>query len=175
MAGFHRLQVADVILRPGELQQLGDDQPDALHLLVDQADFGLDRLVTSRLVGIPDAGQRLALGSVEMLALPAHYLHSCGNLHLYDPVSKILYTGDLGASMGTDEIFVEDFEAYRPCMEGFHRRYMAGNRAVRLWVDMVRELDPAMAIMTALKAATDPKGIMNPGKSLTTTDRTPER
>lgn len=103
--------------------------------------FGLDRLVTSRLVGIPDAGQRLALGSVEMLALPAHYLHSCGNLHLYDPVSKILYTGDLGASMGTDEIFVEDFEAHVPRMLGFHQRYMGSTAALRAWVKMVRTLE----------------------------------
>jgi flavorubredoxin len=26
-------------------------------------------------------------------------------------------------------------------MEGFHRRYMTGNRAMRLWADMVRKLD----------------------------------
>ena len=46
LAGFHRLQVADIILRPGELQQFGDNQPDALHLLVDQPDLVLDRLGT---------------------------------------------------------------------------------------------------------------------------------
>src|SRR5690606_4240639 len=28
----------------------------------------------------------------------------------------------------------------------FHRRYMGSNRAARLWVDMVRELDPLMVV-----------------------------
>ena len=32
-----------------------------------------------------------------MYALPAHFLHSVGNFHIYDPIAKILYTGDLGA------------------------------------------------------------------------------
>lgn len=103
--------------------------------------FGLDRLVTSRLNGIPDQGQRLALGSSELIALPAHFLHSCGNLHLYDPVSKILYTGDLGASLGTDYIFVDDFETHIPKMLGFHERYMGSTAALRAWVKMVRTLD----------------------------------
>lgn len=106
--------------------------------------FGLDRLVQSRLNGIPDQGQRIALGSSELVALPAHFLHSCGNLHLYDPISKILYTGDLGASLGTDYVFVEDFEAHVPSMLGFHQRYMGSSAALRAWVKMVRTLDVEM-------------------------------
>ena len=31
-------------------------------------------------------------------------------------------------------------------MEGFHRRYMAGNKACRLWAAMVREMDVAMIV-----------------------------
>ncbi len=103
--------------------------------------FGLDRLVASRLHGIPDAGQRLMLGSCELIALPAHFLHSCGNLHLYDPASKILYSGDLGASIGTDYIFVEDFDAHISKTLEFHQRYMASTVALRAWVRMVRSLE----------------------------------
>lgn len=105
------------------------------------AHVGLDRLVSSRLVGIPDAGRRLPIGAGEVIALPAHFLHSCGNLHLYDPVSKILYSGDLGASLGTDYVFVEDFESHVPKMLGFHQRYMASTAALRAWVAMIRTLD----------------------------------
>ncbi len=106
--------------------------------------FGLDRLVSSRLVGIPDAGQRMMLGSCELIVLPAHFLHSCGNLHVYDPVSKTLYSGDLGASIGTDYVFVEDFDAHLPKIEGFHKRYMASTVALRAWLKMVRTLDVEM-------------------------------
>ncbi|HJL15934.1 MAG TPA: MBL fold metallo-hydrolase [Sandaracinaceae bacterium LLY-WYZ-13_1] len=103
--------------------------------------FGLDRLVEDRLKPIPDQGMVMELGGAELLVLPAHFLHSCGNFQVYDPTSKILYSGDLGASVGPEYREVSDFDAHVPSMEGFHRRYMASNRAMRLWADMVRELD----------------------------------
>ena len=103
--------------------------------------FGLDQLVMDRLKPIPDEGMRLDLGGSELLVLPAHFLHSPGNFQVYDPVSKILYTGDLGASLGMDYQEVPDFAAHVPYMEGFHRRYMASNRVLRSWADMVRGLD----------------------------------
>jgi flavorubredoxin len=106
--------------------------------------FGSDRLVYSRVQPIPDGGQRLPVGGVDLLVLPAHFLHSVGNFHLYDPVSKILYTGDLGASLGQPGREVEDFDAHIPFMEGFHRRYMCSNRALRAWTKMVRGLDVQM-------------------------------
>ncbi len=103
--------------------------------------FGLDSLVVERLKAVPDEGQRLKLGQRELLFLPAHFLHSCGNLHVYDPTSKVLYTGDLGASIDTEYREVPDFSAHLDKMLGFHRRYMATNRALRCWVNMVRQLD----------------------------------
>lgn len=103
--------------------------------------FGLDRLVQDRLLAIPDEGMRLPLGSRELVILPAHFLHSCGNFHVYDPTSKILYTGDLGASIGIEGREVTDFAAHVPHMEGFHRRYMQSNRALRAWTKMARSLD----------------------------------
>ena len=95
---------------------------------------------------VDDEGARIPLGDqAEILALPAHFLHSVGNLSFYDPASRILFSGDVCAGLvdsGVPYGFVQDFEAYWPCMEGFHRRYMASNRALRLWVEMVRELNP---------------------------------
>lgn len=103
--------------------------------------FGLDRLVEARLKPIPDEGLRLELGGCELVILPAHFLHSPGNFQVYDPVAKILYTGDLGASLGTEDREVTDFDAHVRYMEGFHQRYMASNRVMRAWADMVRGLD----------------------------------
>ena len=98
---------------------------------------------------VEDQGARIRLGDVDVLALPAHFMHSVGNLSFYDETSRTLFPGDICSGLvasGMPYGFVEDFDSYRPCMEGFHRRYMAGNRIVRLWVDMVRELDPAMIV-----------------------------
>lgn len=103
--------------------------------------FGLDRLVENRLHGIEDGGMRLDLGGSDLWFIPAHFLHSAGNFQVYDPVSKILYTGDLGASIGPEYREVSDFEAHCASMDGFHRRYMASGRAMKLWADMVRGLD----------------------------------
>ena len=97
-----------------------------------------------RLVSIPDEGQALHIGNSVLVAMPAHYLHSEGNFQFYDPTSKILFSGDLGASfMEGEEVSapVTDFAAHIPDMVDFHRRFMGSNKILRLWVNMVRELD----------------------------------
>lgn len=103
--------------------------------------FGSDRMVYERMTPIPDGGMRLPLGGAELWILPAHFLHSVGNFHVYDPIAKILYTGDLAASLGQDGRDVEDFDAHVPFMDGFHRRYMASGKALKAWVRMARTLD----------------------------------
>ena len=103
--------------------------------------FGIDEMMMPRMVAIPDEGMRLPLGNTELLIIPAHFLHSAGNHQVYDPLSKTLFSGDLGASIGPDYVEVPDFEKHIPYMEGFHRRYMPSNRANRYWADMVRELE----------------------------------
>ena len=108
------------------------------------AHFGLDHLVEDRLSPIPDEGMILELGSTGLVVLPAHFLHAAGNFQIYDPESKILYSGDLGASLGQEYLFVEDFDAHIKHMESFHRRYMTSNVVMRAWADMVSELDIQM-------------------------------
>lgn len=103
--------------------------------------FGLDHLLERRVDPIEDAGRVVSLGGAELWILPAHFLHSCGNFQIYDPTARILYSGDLGASLGAEARWVEDFDAHLPFMEGFHRRYMTSNQALRAWVEMVEQLD----------------------------------
>ena len=100
-----------------------------------------------RIRGLPDAGARLMLGEApdqfEIWALPAHFLHAEGNFQFYDPVSRILFSGDLGASMGgtlQPTEFVTELSGHLRFMEGFHRRYMVSNKVLRWWADMVAEL-----------------------------------
>jgi len=98
--------------------------------------------IFDRILPIDDQGGRIPLGDSYIQAVPAHFLHSVGNFQFYDPVSRILFSGDMGASVVEDVSGpVEDFTRHVPHMEGFHQRYMAGNRACKLWADMVRELD----------------------------------
>ncbi|MGB9766565.1 MAG: MBL fold metallo-hydrolase [Sulfurihydrogenibium sp.] len=103
--------------------------------------FGVDRLVVDRIKGLDDEGGIIRLGNSDLYILPAHWLHSPGNFQVYDPVSKILYSGDLGASLGQDYIYVTNFEEHIKYMEGFHKRYINSGRALRNWAKMVRQLD----------------------------------
>ncbi|NPB07079.1 MAG: FprA family A-type flavoprotein [Aquificae bacterium] len=104
--------------------------------------FGLDSKLEGRVVPLDDEGGELELGGCRFKILPAHFLHSPGNFQLYDPCSGILFSGDVGASLGQPYFFVENFEEHVKYMEAFHRRYMASRKACRLWVKMVRELKP---------------------------------
>lgn len=103
--------------------------------------FGLDSYIENRLKPIPDEGMLFDLDGAKLYAVAGHFLHSCGNFQLYDAVSKILYTGDLGASIGTDYRTVPDFGAHIPYMEGFHKRYMGSTAAMKAWVKMAKTMD----------------------------------
>lgn len=103
--------------------------------------FGLDRLVVDRLKPIGDAGTFITCGKAQLMVIPAHFLHSPGNFQVYDPVSKILYSGDLGASVGADYFEVTDFDAHLKYIEGFHKRYMAAGRTMKAWAKMIRQLE----------------------------------
>ena len=100
--------------------------------------------IDGRIIGIPDQGMEIELGRARIKALPAHFLHSEGNFQFYDPVSRILFSGDMGASLVDHDTIrepVTDFDAHLPFMEGFHRRYMSSNKVCRLWANMIRKLD----------------------------------
>ena len=121
--------------------------------------FGFDHIVADRLKPIPDQGMVFDLAGSRLYALPAHFLHSEGNFQLYDPVSKILYSGDLGASIGVDYTVVRNFEAHTRFMEGFHRRYMCSNRVMTAWAQMVRPLD--IEIIAPQHGALFPDAVMS--------------
>ncbi|MCX8087119.1 MAG: FprA family A-type flavoprotein [Rhodocyclaceae bacterium] len=95
-------------------------------------------------LALPDGGAEIVVGGRRLVAIPAHYLHSSGNFHLYDPQAKILYSGDVGAALlppGEDGLFVEDFDRHIRHAEAFHRRWMGSERAKRDWCYRVGQLD----------------------------------
>ncbi len=98
--------------------------------------------ISQRMISVPDHGGRLPFGEGELLVLPAHFMHSVGNLQIYDPQSKTLFSGDLGASMvEAPPGQTMDFADMKSHMQGFHRRYIGSRRILELWVNMVQVLD----------------------------------
>lgn len=107
----------------------------------------LKQSLSERLITIPDSGGYYPLGHSGIVAMPAHFLHSVGNFQFYDRVSKILFSGDMGASLvGDSSHSVTDFRSHIHHMEGFHRRYMTSKKVTRLWADAVRDLDVSMMV-----------------------------
>ncbi|ARU56109.1 MAG: MBL fold metallo-hydrolase [Pseudomonadales bacterium] len=113
------------------------------HLVSSFVSGNMNKGLVNRLVELPDEGAQVKLGQSHIKAIPAHFLHSVGNFHFYDPVSKILFSGDVGAAMtpGEDHEPVTNMQEHIPLMAGFHKRYMASNVACRKWVNTVRKLD----------------------------------
>jgi flavorubredoxin len=96
---------------------------------------------------IPDEGGTITLGGHDLEVVPAHYLHSPGNLSLYDPNSKIFFSGDIGAALlpeNSTDLFVTDFSTHTSYMEYFHRRWMPSNTAKARWIAEVRKRDVEM-------------------------------
>jgi len=100
-----------------------------------------------RLIELPDRGQVIQLGESKLVIVPAHFLHSVGNFQFYDPVAKILFSGDMGASIVDDASQpLKDFDSHVMKMKAFHQRYMCSNKVIRLWVNMVRQMDIEMIV-----------------------------
>ncbi len=95
---------------------------------------------------LPDEGGRIRFADGYAIeAVPAHFLHSPGNFHFYDPISRILFCGDIGASNSAQAFGpVADFDAHVPTMRAFHQRYMASRIAGQVWAERVRRKDIRM-------------------------------
>lgn len=107
------------------------------------AHFGHDYV--GQFAAVPDEGMEIRFRNGRTVQLvPAHYCHSSGNFSLYDPLAKVLFSGDIGAALlppDFNSVFVTDFARHIGYMEGFHRRWMPSNNAKNDWVRRVRELD----------------------------------
>lgn len=105
-----------------------------------------------RIQGIPDAGMVIPMRDTRIAAVPAHFLHAEGNFQFYDSKAKILFSGDMGASIVHHDAIVEpitsksEFLAHLPYMEGFHRRYMVSNKVCAYWANMVWGMDVDMLV-----------------------------
>jgi flavorubredoxin len=102
-----------------------------------------------RIVGIPDGGMRIRVGRTDLLALPAHFMHAEGNFQFYDPVSGILFSGDLGVSLVSGDQARTTLRSLNPMphgMEAFHKRYMVSNKVLKLWAEMVAPLPIRMIV-----------------------------
>ncbi|MCQ4345415.1 MAG: MBL fold metallo-hydrolase [Sulfolobaceae archaeon] len=100
--------------------------------------------IKMNVIRIPLQGMRINLNGDDLRIVPAHFLHSPGNFHLYDPITKVYFSGDLGAAVypkGTWYITVDDFDEHKKYMEGFHRVYMANKKAIELWLKQIQGLD----------------------------------
>lgn len=102
--------------------------------------FGMNNIAYNP---IADDGGTIRLGNVEVEMIPAHYLHSSGNFHIYDPHAKILMSGDVGAALEASDVpfEVKNFDDHIPKMKMFHQRWMPSHEAKQDWVDRVRKLD----------------------------------
>jgi flavorubredoxin len=107
--------------------------------------FGMNNI---EYIPIPDEGKTLDLAGLSLQLIPAHYLHSSGNFNVYDPVARILFSGDIGAALepADSPLFVENFEEHIPKMKLFHQRWMPSNSAKQDWINRVRKLDIDMML-----------------------------
>ena len=96
------------------------------------------------IIAIPDEGGEISLGNVVLDMVPAHYLHSAGNLHLYDKKAKVYFSGDVGAALlpeKENELFVTDFDKHISHAKAFHQRWMGSNEAKKDWCERASKLE----------------------------------
>lgn len=111
--------------------------------------FTTGKDVSERIIGIPDPGVTIPLGECRISALPAHFMHAEGNFQFYDPISKILFSGDLGVNfLGKNKAsdYITSLSPLPNGMEAFHRRYMVSGKILRFWARMVRQMDIQMIV-----------------------------
>ncbi len=105
--------------------------------------------LAGRVIVIPDEGINLELGSIQLKAVPAHFLHAEGNFQFYDPKSRILFSGDLGANLCPADVIdtpATQLDDVLPFMDAFHKRYMNSNKVCRYWANMAAAMEISMIV-----------------------------
>lgn len=99
---------------------------------------------SSKIVPIKDNGGKITFSDGYSLdIIPTHFLHSIGNFTVYDSLSKILFSGDIGAAAidSTGNVFVDNFQNHIKNIEGFHKRYMTSSKACNVWSKLIKKYD----------------------------------
>lgn len=83
-----------------------------------------------------------------VLPIPSPYCHFRGAVMLYDPATRVLFTGDLFGGLtekGAKKLIADesDWKGIR----AFHQIYMPTNAALRRAVDTIRALDPKPEVL----------------------------
>ncbi|HJL02724.1 MAG TPA: hypothetical protein RMH85_20975 [Polyangiaceae bacterium LLY-WYZ-15_(1-7)] len=92
-------------------------------------------------------GLRLPTGH-QLAPVPSPYCHFAGAVMLYDPETRVLFTGDLfGGLTAKDARGLWADESDWPGMRAFHQLYMPANAALKHAVAAIRALDPAPEIL----------------------------
>ncbi|MFA5730509.1 MAG: MBL fold metallo-hydrolase [Acidithiobacillus sp.] len=99
---------------------------------------------------IPDEGGDMLIGGRRLEFIPAHYLHSSANFHVYDPEAKVLFSGDVGAALlppghgawvDRRDKSGRAFEEHITKAKYFHERWMPSNAAKKDWINRVSKLE----------------------------------
>lgn len=89
-------------------------------------------------------GGRVQLGKSELRVLPALPAQSVGQPAIFDPVSRILFSGDVGATELDQSAFCENFDALLPLLASRQPAYLTDTRGCREWALIARDLRPHM-------------------------------
>ncbi len=106
--------------------------------------FGLDPGRFLAVESFPDGHCKLATGH-EIEFVPTPFCHFRGAVMVYDPASRVLFSGDLFGGARARELVSS--EKTWPGVEMFHQIYMPSRRALELAVARVRRLDPAPTLI----------------------------
>lgn len=94
---------------------------------------------------IPEKGGEVPLSNgneLELIAAP--YLPTAASLSLYDPVTRVLYTSDIGTAEGNwvedDTPFCEKFSLVGHAMNAFHQSWFASGTARDDWMSRIEPL-----------------------------------
>lgn len=92
-------------------------------------------------------GMRLGTGH-ELIPVPSPFCHFRGAVMLYDPATRVLFTGDVfGGLTAADAQGIWADESDWRGMRVFHQLYMPSNKALRSTVAAIRALDPAPELL----------------------------
>jgi len=83
-----------------------------------------------------------------MLPVPSPFCHFRGAVMLYDPETRVLFTGDLFGGLTPIEargLWAD--ESDWPGIRAFHQTYMPTNRVLARVMDVIRRLDPPVEII----------------------------